>query len=405
MWLYRGLLPALLLLGFWSVWTNAQEAGVTNPPAVDTRPASDGTTNPLTDTLSNVEFLRETTFLGVPLWKYLASLIYIVLAFYAAKLVDLIVNGWLRRWASKTATRYDDLLLDLLRGPVKLVVFVILLHVGLGVFDWPPSAQAFLSKAMIVVVAFSITYVVLKVVDVLLGLWRDRYSKAEDRLFTEHLFPVIRKAVKAGLVIAAVMLTADNLGVKITSVLAGLSIGGLALGLAAQDTVANLFGAVSIFLDKPFRIGDRIKVESVDGMVESIGLRSTRVRGFDGILITIPNKTMGNATIINVTQRAFIRTEMNLGLTYDTPVDKVKRAAAILAEVFDAHPKTSETIVSFNRFADSALNLIIVHTWNGRDAKEHFAALQEMNLKIKERFAGEGIEFAFPTQTIHLKQG
>jgi MscS family membrane protein len=328
-----------------------------------------------------------------------------VLAFYVAKLVDAIVGVWLKRWAKKTTTRYDDLLLELLRGPVKVVAFVIFLHIGLGVFDWPPRTQTLLSKALVLVVAASITYVALKVVDLLLGLWRDRQAVGQDKLFAEHLFPVIRKVVKTGLIIAAVMLTADNLGIKITSVLAGLSIGGLALGLAAQDTVANLFGAVSIFLDKPFHIGDRIKVENADGIVENIGLRSTRVRHPDGYLIAIPNKTMGNAIITNITQRTVIRTEMNLGLTYDTSVAQVKRAAAILEEVFRAHPKTGELVISFNRFADSALNIFIVHVWHGSDVKEHFAGMHELNLKIKERFTAEKIEFAFPTQTVHLKQG
>ncbi len=367
--------------------------------------AEAGSANLVSSELSKVAFLRETSFLGQPLWKYLASLVYIVLAFYVAKLVDAIVGVWLKRWAKKTATRYDDLLLELLRGPVKVVAFVIFLHIGLGVFDWPPRVQALFSKALVLIMAASITYVALKVLDLLLGLWRDRQKGGEDKLFMEHLFPVIRKAAKTGLIIAAAMLTADNLGIKITSVLAGLSIGGLALGLAAQDTVANLFGAVSIFLDKPFHIGDRIKVESADGIVESIGLRSTRVRHLDGYLIAIPNKTMGNAIITNITQRTLIRTEMNLGLTYDTSVAQMQRATAILEEVFRAHPKTGDLIISFNRFADSALNVFVVHVWHGSDLKEHFAGMHELNLKIKERFTAENIEFAFPTQTVHFKQG
>jgi MscS family membrane protein len=201
----------------------------------------------------------------------------------------------------------------------------------------------------------------------------------------------------------AVVLTADNLGVKITSLLAGLSIGGLALGLAAQDTVANMFGAVAILLDKPFHIGDRIKVDVVDGTVESIGLRSTRVRNLDGHHVTIPNKLMGNAIITNITRRPTIKTEMNLGLTYDTSVEKVKRATLILEEVFRANPKTADLVISFNKFADSALNIFVVHVWSGTDAKEHFAAMQEFNLQIKQRFEAEKIEFAFPTRTVYVK--
>src|ERR1019366_5659273 len=141
----------------------------------------------------------------------------------------------------------------------------------------------------------------------------------------------------------------------------------------------------------------------VTGAVDSIGLRSTRIRNLEGHHVTVPNKLMGNAIITNVTRRPAIRTEMNLGLAYDTPVEKVKRATVILEEIFRANPKTADLIISFNKFGDSALNIFVVHIWNGTDAKAHFAEMQELNLKIKERFDAEKIELAFPTRTIHLK--
>lgn len=390
---------------FWAIWANAQSTNIAaNPPALSPLISAKTSTNLLSATLSKVDFLRRPDPLfEQPLWKYLASLIYIVLAFYIAKLLDFIINGWLKRWAAKTETKYDDLLLELLRGPVKVVAFVIFLHIGLGVFDWPMRVQTGLSHVLLVVVACSVTYVALKVVDLVLGLWREKITSPEDKLFNEHLFPLVSKVIKAALIIVAALLTAENLHIEITSLLAGLSVGGLALGLAAQDTVANLFGAVAIFLDKPFHIGDRIRLENVDGTVEGIGLRSTRVRSLDGHHVTIPNKTMGNTIITNITRRPNIKTEMNLGITYDTPAEKVKRALQIIEEVFRADPQTVDLIVSFNKFADSALNIFVVHWWNGRDVKKHFAAMQNLNLTLKERFDAEGISFAFPSQTLYLK--
>lgn len=408
--MYRVGLALLLVIAFCSVWSNAQDNTVTNAPAA-TNPDAAGAARSskltaMTFGLDSVGFLHQNDpLLGEPYWKYLASVIYIVLAFFISKLLDFVIGVWLKRWAAKTETKYDDLVLELLRGPVKVIAFVIFLHIGLAMFDWPAKIQIYLSKALIIVVAFSVTYVALKVVDVLLGFWRERNAHSEDKLFAAQLFPLVRKVAKAGVVIAAVLLTADNLGGKITSLLAGLSIGGLALGLAAQDTVANLFGAVAIFLDKPFRIGDMVRVEGVQGVVEQIGLRSTRIRNLDGHLVSIPNKTMGNAIITNITRRPSIRSEMNIGITYDTPSAKVKRATEILNAIFRADPKTSDLIISFNKFNDSALNIFVVHIWDGTEGKEHFAAMQELNLKIKERFDAEGIEFAFPTQTVHVKQG
>jgi MscS family membrane protein len=411
--IYRAGLLVLFLTACWAVWAEAQETNsttVTNIPSAATNAPPfvpflhmNLPSHALSFGLDQFPFLCDHKLLGQPLWKYLSFLLYVVLAFYTAKILDFIINSWLKKLAAKTKTIYDDLILDLLRGPVKVVAFVILLNIGLGVFDWPERAQFYLAHGLLVIVACSLTYVALKIVDLFLGIWREKVVSPQDKVFAEQLFPIFSKTIKISLVIAAVLLTADNMGVDIKTLLAGLSVGGLALGLAAQDTIANMFGAVAILLDKPFHIGDRIKILSVDGTVESIGLRSTRIRSLDGHLVTIPNKTMGNEIITNVTRRPTIKTEMNFGLTYDTPVEKVKRATIILDEIFQSNPKTGDLIVSFNKFGDSALNIGVVHVWNGTDAKQHLKEMQELNLKIKERFDAEKIEMAFPTQTVFVK--
>jgi len=407
---YRLTLALLAVVAGWAVWANAQPAAATNPPPVTAaaHTISISTTNQfqaLTFGLDDVDFLQQHAALGQPLWKYLASLIYIVLAFFVAWFLDFLVSAWVQRVTAKQKTAYDDLLLKLLRGPIKVVAFVIILNIGLGVFDWPLRAQLMLSRGLIVIVACSVTYLAIKVVELLLGLWRERIVSAKDRVFAELLFPLLSKLSTAAIIAGAAILTADNLDIKITSLLAGLSVGGLALGLAAQDTVANLFGALAIISDKPFHLGDLIRVEGVEGSVESIGLRSTRIRNADGHHVTIPNKLMGNAIITNITRRPSIRTEMNFGLACATPVEKVKLATAMLEEIFRANPKTAEVLVSFNKFTDSALNILVVHVWSGTDARQHFAQMQAWNLQIKQRFEAEKIELAYPTRTIHLKTG
>jgi MscS family membrane protein len=218
------------------------------------------------------------------------------------------------------------------------------------------------------------------------------------------LVPVISKSLKVFVIVVAVLLTSDNLGVNIKSVLASLSIGGLALGLAAQDTLANIFGAVSVFIDKPFRIGDRIKLDTVDGLVENIGLRSTRIRNLDGYLVTIPNKTMGNAIITNVSRRPTIKTEINLGLTYDTTAERLRLALSIVNDIYRNHPQTASVDIVFNNFADSSLNIQVVHYCKAIPYADYLVALQEMNLALKKRFDEAGLEFAFPSRTLYLKQ-
>jgi len=354
--------------------------------------------------LDRIELLQFKV-MGNPLWQYAAFLIYIFLAFYVSKLLDYVIQVQLRKWASRTSTRFDDLLLELLRGPVKIIAFVVFLHIGLRVFAWPDWAAKFISNGLKIIVACSLTYVVIKFVDLLMGVWKQRVEVSQESVGLDmQLFPVVRKTLKIFVVIVAVLVTLQNLGMNVTGLLASLSIGGLAVGLAAQDTLSNLFGAVMIFADKPFRVGDRVQLDAIDGSVEAIGLRSTRVRNLDGHLVTIPNRTMANANIINVTKRPNIKTVMNIGVTYDTTARNVQRAMEIIEEVFRPHPLTADLIVSFNKFESSSLNILVVHWWNSTDYKQYLAGLQKMNLELKRRFDEERISFAFPSQTVYLRQ-
>ena len=417
-WLYFGLLFSLAMLLVWSVWRSAaQNSNDVNAAAAVTTlaNATNQTSSAILSLVKPVEtpawveklamdfpFL-EKVWWGNELWKYLFSLIYIFLAFYVSKFLDFLTRVWLKKWTEKTETKFDDLLLELLNGPVKVVAFVIFLRIGLDVFQWPDKVQAVMNKCFTLTVAISLTYMALKFIDLLMNYWRQRARSDADKAFDQQLFPIVRKSLKVFVVVVGALVTLDNLGINITAAIASLSIGGLAVGLAAQDTLANLFGAVAVFVDKPFRIGDRIKLEGVDGTVETIGLRSTRVRSVDSHLVAIPNKIMGNAIITNITQRPHIKTEMSIGLTYDTTVPKLKQAVQLLEEVYRSHPQTEDLIVSFNKFADSALNVQVIHWWKGTDMKVYFSGMQELNYKIKERFDAEGLSFAFPTQTLYLK--
>jgi MscS family membrane protein len=399
------LLGFIILISISAIWAaqppEATPAVPPNPLDFDGRVQARDTW--LTFGLDKVPALQ-TLVVGNPLWQYLASLIYIVLAFYVSKLLDFLLRVQLKRLTSKSKTKLDDLFIELARGPVKVVSFVILLHVGLRVFAWPRWIADFLSNGLKLVVAASITYVAVKLVDLITGYWHQRAAAREESALDLNLLPVIRKSLKIFVVVIGILVTCQNLGMNITSLIASLSIGGLAIGLAAQDTLSNLFGAVAVFADKPFRIGDRIQLEAIEGIVESIGLRSTRVRNLDGHLITVPNRIMGNAAITNVTRRPNIKTVMNIGITYETSPEKIERSVKILEEVYRAHPKTHDVLISFDKFADSSLNLQVVHWWNSTDQKDYLAGMHELNLAIKRRYDAEGIGFAFPSQTVYLKQ-
>lgn len=424
---YRGFLVLLGVTLLWSVWNLSAQNATKTPAPAKTELTSGAVTNASgtnavasqaaadqdAKAMATPDWVKSLTqdypFLKIPilgneLWKYLFSLVYIILAFYISKFLDYLTRVWLKKWAEKTETKFDDLLLELLNGPIKVVAFVIFLRIGLEVFQWPPVVQEILTKGFKIIVAITLTYMVLKLIDLLMGYWHQRVAAQENQAFNHQLFPIIRKSLKVFVIVVATLVTLDNLQVNIMGFIASLSIGGLAVGLAAQDTLANVFGAVAIFLDKPFKIGDRIQVESADGPVESIGLRSTRIRNLDGHLITIPNKTMGNAIITNIAARPNIKTVMNIGITYDTPAEKVKLALKILQEIYRADEMTGDLVISFNQFADSSLNLLVVHWWKSTDYLAYLAGMQRFNLEIKERFDAAGIGFAFPSRTVYLKQ-
>jgi MscS family membrane protein len=390
----------LLFLVFWlcSIWAGAQTATNTSATSRTNQPSAlvqkVEKLKPSNFDLDRFAPLRDTTLLGEPLWKYLASLIYILLAFYAAKLIDFVARVWLKKVTSRTLNGVDDVLLELLHGPIKVVVFVLLLNIGLNIFDWSSRARLYLSKGLILVVAASLTYLAVKVLDLLLGMWRRRHAHEADGKFNDQLFSVIRISLNAFIIVSAILVTAQNMNVDITAAIASLSIGGLAVGLAAQDTLANLFGAVAVFVDKPFRVGDQIKLDGAEGIVEVVGLRSTRVRNAEGHLIAVPNKTMGSAIVTNITRRPNIKTVMNFPLARTLPTDKVKRALTILEEIYRRNPMTQEAWVSFNQFAGANLNIQVVHWWKGTDYQKYLAGMQEMNLAVKDRFDAEGISFA-----------
>ncbi len=402
----------------WAVWSSAlaQTAAATNAPAGTNAPpkrAADKIAdtvdrgfekyqNELSFGLSNIEILQRPLW-GNPRWQYLATAIYFALAFGVSKLLDYLIKTRLKAWASKTDTEWDDVLVGLADGPVKVIAFVILLHIGLKLFHWPATVEHYLSRMTFIIVAVSIIYVLTKAMDAVVGIWRKRLKPDGDREFNSQFLLLVGKALKVVICIVGALTLLQNLGFDITALLGSVSVLGLAFGLAAQDTVANLFGAVAVFMDRPFKVGDRIKVGGeVDGVVEEMGLRATRVRSVDGHLVTVPNKQVGNNTVTNITARPTIRNVMNIGITYDTPVPRVRRAVELLGEICRSHPRTADHLVHFDKFGDFQLNLNLVWVCASTDARENAAGLQDLNLAIKERFDAEKIEFAFPTQTILL---
>ena len=426
----RRLQPRLLLqLGMflcsatlvWSLWSLSLAAETTNTATVAKSTDMASKASALTRRVVDEQFIQshqtelsfwingipgmEEPFLGIPRWQYAASVVYLILAFYLSRALDWFIQNRLKHWGAKTLTEWDDILVKLADGPVKAITLVFLIHIGLELYDWPSWLEINLSRLSLIVGAIALTFIALRVIDLAIAAWRRQPKQGGDVAFNDQFVLLIGKLLKAVLILITSLTLLGNLGVDITAILGSVSVLGLAFGLAAQDSVANLFGAVAVFVDKPFKVGDRIKVGSdVDGVVEAMGLRATQVRNADGFLITLPNKSVGNNTVINVSARPSIRTVLNYGLTYDTPAHRIDFAASLLRSIFTAHSLTGECQVTFNRFDASALNIEVNHQCLTRDLPTYQTALHGLNLQVKERFDAEKLEFAFPTQTVFLKK-
>ena len=230
-------------------------------------------------------------------------------------------------------------------------------------------------------------------------------AKTESRL-DDTMVPIVRKSLRVTIVILILVQVAQTFSDKpITSIIAGLGIGGLAIALAAQDSIKNFFGSIVLFVDKPFEIGDRVVVDGHDGPVEEVGLRSTKIRTLDGHLVTVPNGELANRTIRNVGKRPYIRRLLNITITYDTPPEKIDRALEILKELLDNHEGMHVDFpprVVFSDFNADSLNLLVIYWYHPPDYWMYMAFSERLNKEIFRRFGEDGIDFAFPTQTVYL---
>jgi MscS family membrane protein len=202
------------------------------------------------------------------------------------------------------------------------------------------------------------------------------------------------------------MIIIQNLtGLKLGPLIASLGIGGLAVALAAKESIANFFGTLTILFDKPFQVGERIVIDNYDGVVESVGFRSTSIRTLTGHLVTIPNERVVNLTLENIGRRPYIRWLTNITITYDTPPDKVEKAVKIIENILDNHEGMNKNFpprVFFNNFDDCSVNIMVVAWYHPPNYWDFQAWIQKTCLVIMREFEKEEIEFAFPTQTVYL---
>jgi small-conductance mechanosensitive channel len=260
-------------------------------------------------------------------------------------------------------------------------------------------------KAIAVIAAGWFIFKLVDVIEHFLSGWTSKTETTLDDL----LVPLVRKALRVFVVIVVGLFLAQNIfHWDIGALIAGLGIGGLAVALAAKDALANFFGSITIFADRPFHLGDRIIVSGNDGMVEEVGFRSTRIRTLMGHQVVLPNSLVVNEPVENIGRRPYLKRVLNVTVTYDTPREKMQQAVAIIRELLDARKEHfAEDLppkVYFSDFNAASLNIVVYYWFTPPDWWEYLEFNHGFNMELLQRFNEEGIEFAFPTQTLYLKQ-
>ncbi len=387
------------------IW--GQEAEVTPEAESAPIPDSQESTSLIQDTRSAMKEVARSLSIDVgenTSTRIIVSFVILFLAFVARKVVTMVFANWLYRLAKKTAWKFDDNMIPAVQGPFGWLVLIIGFFLAFSVLSFDPSVDSFILKLFQASTMTIVFWGILRVVDVLAEAMVD---VARDRdMGVYHFIPLIKKAARTFLIIIAIILVIQNLGYSVGSLLAGLGIGGLAVALAAQESLGNLFGSVSLVADRPFKVGDWIQVgNKVDGDVEEIGLRSTKVRTWSKSLLSIPNKVLANELIENWSKMPKRRVKQYVGVNYSTPPDVMQQIVEDIRQLLrdDEGVQQDFILVNFTGFGESSLDILVYYFTTTTKWLEHMDVRQRVNLKIMNAIQARGSSIAFPTRTINFE--
>ncbi|HOF98814.1 MAG TPA: mechanosensitive ion channel family protein [Paludibacteraceae bacterium] len=347
----------------------------------------------------------ERIILGNRLSDWGISLLIIVGAFLLNKGISLLNKNVIQKITAKSKNRLDDLLVKTLEAPILLGIALIAVWVAARRLDLGTQVDQGFYRAYQILTVLNITWFLVKLTGALINEYLLPHSKEEEdnKRLDESMVRILRR-ISVGIIWAiGIVMALNNAGVNVGALLASLGIGGLAVALAAQDTLKNFLGGLTIFMDRPFRIGDRIVTGAYDGFVEDVGIRSTRIRNFDRRIISIPNYKIVDAAIENISIEPMRRVVLKIGLTYNTPPEKMKEAITILKnipqKVDEVFP--DEIYAYFTDFSDSALTITFIY-FIKKEANV-METPSKVNMNILEDFNAAGLNFAFPTRTVYIE--
>ncbi len=337
---------------------------------------------------------------GIPVGGAALSLLIVLLSI----VLKMFLAYTMKKMSRRSTGFLGALALDVSR-PVSFLVVTSGIYMALKVHDLPGSLENTFVKVFLFLFTTEVIWLLLKSIDTVAGSMAKVAQGTESRM-DDQLIPILSKLTKFLLVMVGIVFYMQSNGYPVSSILAGMGIGGLAMALAAQDSIAGIFASVVIFLDKPFMINDFVEINGVVGTVEEIGIRSTRIRTLEQTLVTIPNKEIMDSKINNFSLRSMRRTETRIGVTYDTTPGKMRLLLQRLRQMLEEDDMVDDeaVYVYFAGFGDSSLDVDMKYFVKTADYRTWLERREAINLKIMDVVHDLGLDFAFPTTTVYLEQ-
>lgn len=343
-------------------------------------------------------------FLANSVLNYILLFSLLLIGYPISKSINYILNNYILIIVQETKIKLDDVMINSINPSITMFVYAEMFY--LGTYNFTGLIKPILDKTLNFMLIIPIVYFLIKFLTefVKLYLEKDNLSKRN-----EAAIDLLIQIIRIILVSIGILIILANLGYDVSTLIAGLGIGGLAFALAAQDVLKNFFAGIALILDKTFGKREKINFEENSGIIESIGLRSTKLRTYDGTLLTIPNSTLSDNIVENITKVPRVRIKMTLGLVYGTSSKKLKKAKQIIQSAIENQDDADNdsTTIFFDNFGAYSLDIKVYYyakVLTMSNWKKWVKMKEDINFEILEQFEKAKIEFAFPTQTIELKK-
>lgn len=336
--------------------------------------------------------------------QWIAILLIVFISLIIEKIVRFIIGRYVASWLRKRGVKFTEEDQKKLTFPMGIMTFSGFWTLAVRMLDFQDGELAAILRGGFVVFTIACVFAANRVVDVI-GVWLHEKAAATENKYDDILVPLISRTSKFFVFCVGIIFIGNSLTLDMKSIIAGMGIGGFAFAFAAKDAIANLFGSLTILLDKPFQIGDLVNIGgNIEGVIEQVGIRSTRVRTLYDSMITVPNGILTNTHIDNFGRRNYRRLKTKLGLQYDTPPEKIEAFCEGVRDLLKGNPAVRQDNyrVYFNSFSDSSLDILLYFFWQVPSWDQQLQEEHNLSVKILALANEMGVSFAFPTRTLHL---